>query len=536
MNKQPAPLGQIIRRFLRETDTSQTSLAERAGVSQSLISRLLSGSVRSVRYPTLQNLARAIEVTPQSLMRMMASVENMDGSADSFLKHSWDNLAWSREVREYLGESLHFFFLAVRPLGLRNIERQIRSLAQAKGIGGLTCYPIFGRFDLLIRVWLHPALGSSFTQLLDDAIPDIRSIRSFRATKSPIDRYSKGENEEGKEALALLSERAVLDIQEGKDPVLKRRLLERDLLLQQDSGELLVQAFVTVLLPDLFSESSSEIGEAIHGYCRDSEDITSCSTHAGTGDQASMLVEFTTPEFFHAGDVALFIAGKFSGARTETSLATDREPLFQELKIGYSTFQELKGRSLIVQGLVPEFYESLRADRLGRAEDIATFVEEELPDLGSFPGLKRIVRAYLRGYLLDDETSMLKALFEYFVALERYLRSAVRKFLAAQGSDASDRSKEMVSKSPTKFLVLGDLLRIYSESIKAGQVEGALGGPPSWLNLARLRNRVLHGDLGLEGGWAEPLRMILLSYPPMNDLVKHVESVTEEKIDSAYFP
>ena len=140
---------------------------------------------------------------------------------------SWDNLFWSHHVHRYLGETLHYYFLNVKPFDSRKIATGLRELMEERRLGSIRAYSVFGRHDLVVRTWLHPAVAVYFPVWLDAALPDIRQSQQFTVTDIAHSWYDCDVESEGQEATELLSslhDHNITGLQEGEETALLSRI------------------------------------------------------------------------------------------------------------------------------------------------------------------------------------------------------------------------------------------------------------------------------------------------------------------------
>lgn len=79
----------------------------------------------------------------------------------------WEDKAWHHCVHERLGEMLFYFFVRVSPRNPSDVKTKLTSFVAEKQIGSIRVFPIFGSYDFLIRVWLHPSVATHFSSWLD---------------------------------------------------------------------------------------------------------------------------------------------------------------------------------------------------------------------------------------------------------------------------------------------------------------------------------------------------------------------------------
>ena len=188
----------------------------------------------------------------------------------------WVGKFWSHVVHsKRLTERLHYFFLRVRPFDAKKIERSIARLVGEKQLGSIRCYAVFGRYDLIVGVWLHPALAPSFKEWMDSCLVDcrIRRIRQF-VVDEVVHAWYHRENlasEEAGELLNQLDKRRIRGVQDGKEDALLGRLMKKGLVLDGPRDPEAIRFFVTIRLERQQLDEKLQIakrGHAVRGQSR----------------------------------------------------------------------------------------------------------------------------------------------------------------------------------------------------------------------------------------------------------------------------
>jgi hypothetical protein len=211
--------------------------------------------------------------------------------------------------------------------------------------------------------------------------------------------------------------------------------------------------------------------------------------------------------------------------------------------IGIATFEELKGRDLIVQGLVPELYRREFMEKYPgsdrRSGGIVGFVKSKIGHRQLAPKERLLVREYLLNYLMGDPTGVMKVLFEFFISLEGFLRNNSQAYVGRLCQDNFDEIFSLVGakeKEQRKYLSLGKLLELYERAMKAsksGKINISISKPQE---LVQLRNETQHGALMIaDESWSRPLEIVLDSYQSVQELVSIVSSLVSTTPNARYF-
>ncbi|MEK6322900.1 MAG: hypothetical protein AABN33_14585 [Acidobacteriota bacterium] len=447
----------------------------------------------------------------------------------------WEPKLWHYRVHERLGETLLFFLVRVRPFDLQELTDRLKRLITEKRLGGITVFPIFGSYDLLIRAWLHPSIAAQFRAWVGSSlVHDASATKVFGGhTLYPFsaDRVFKIWYEQEQFSSTLLEELdedQILAVQSGQDPGLAQKLVDGKLIVEQNQSEG-IQFFSLINLEVYSSGIEEELLVGISDYLEEASDLTNAAIYGGFGF-CSILVDARVKEYASIARLPNWLGSRFKvyGLTTETYLALPQ--VIGDEAIGQATFLGLAGRDLLVSSIVPELYESNFSKR--------TAVERILRDEASKQPLtqkdKKLLHDYLIGYLEDDSTQMARTLFTFFFELEEYLRRNFADFVVhrAQGSVKELYEKGNVELS-SKPLTLGDTLNLYSLAITDnGEGEESLNRD-GWGELTAIRNGIVHG-VDILSRWSDTLRVLIESLPKVRHLLAIIEGVTGRTYAGSY--
>jgi hypothetical protein len=450
----------------------------------------------------------------------------------------WENKVWHHLVHERLGEVLLYYLAQVRPFNLKKTREELNRLIEEKRLGSIRVFPIFGPDDLLIRAWIHPSEENEFRQWLDDSLEGCRALIPFRVTQVYKRWYSSdGPQTLDRSLMDVINSRTVREVQSNQNPELLERLILNKLVIKRDVPNLsAIRFFVAIEIEEDRRALKQEVAKEVDQFLSTNVDIKNHSIYSGYG-LCSALVKGQVENFFVIANLVNWIAERFEalGATTETYLVHDPGHIVGDETIGEATFSAISGRNLFIQSVIPEIYEMHYA----KAETVKRFLQDiegkdelsiDLSERG-----KQFLHDFLIGYLGDEPTVMAQTVFIFFFELENYLRSNYEKFI----NFASPPIKEIyaaagVNKESSKFLSLGDLLKMYSMSLERSEKLQTRVRLENWQRLAQIRNSLAHGDLDLEKNWTATLSDLLAQFSRIYALIAVIEEVTNCKFTGSY--
>jgi hypothetical protein len=440
---------------------------------------------------------------------------------------------WHRQVHQRLGEKLHFYIVRARPLDTPEIINSLKTLIATGFFGSIHVFPIFGSYDVLIRIWLHPTNEDRFRHDLSSAMAQAgeeRRINGF--TVDAIEQSWYAEDEVKEESLRALNEDIILRIQDNKAPADYKSFRTQKLILRRKYHSNGILFFVAVQLrPEFDEEHARHVAIAIRDSAPNHSDIHNVSIYRSTG-HASILLRGEAQDYFAIERLG-WIRRRFKtyGATTETYLVQTRAYLFADEKIGRGTFSALHGRDLLVQSILPELYEA----PFEKAHDIKRAFDDDIHGVSLVDGDRNLLHDFLMGRLESNPVRMMTALFTFFVEVEQYLRERHQEFVGRQNVGSLKDIYTKVNISDNKrYLTLGDVLKVYEHVIKVTSPEHSdLVG--DWEDFAKLRNEIAHGGVDIMGEWETLLKRLLAHLPRLRRLLPYVANVTAKECVGTYF-
>lgn len=448
----------------------------------------------------------------------------------------WGNKVWHYHVHQRLGEVLFYYLARVRPFNIEEIKSRIHSLLIEKRLGSVRVFPIFGPYDLLIRAWLHPSIETEFRTWIDRALVNCRALYPFAVTYIDSRWYTRDIN---RDLLDSLTDDSIKAVQSGQDKHLLSQLISTNLVIEPNRlEEPTIKFFVAINFDDENQPIQVDVVRGITRFLLRSDYIKSPSIYRGFGF-CSILVKGDATSYFDVANLPNWIGEEYAslGVSTETYLVHDQMHIVGDETIGDATFHAIQGRNLFVQWIIPEVYDK----RSSEGYEIERFLLDVVhPSEAQSKSLtqrdKKLLHDYLHGYLESDPTRMAQTLFTFFFELENYLRNNLQEFIGRSGLSMKELYNEArIIKETNKFLSLGDLLNLYRlaiEHIKPNTQ--ALMLKEDWQELARIRNKIAHGDVDFLKNWDEMLKGVLKQMSGIHELVSLVTTVTRNQYIGSY--
>lgn len=450
----------------------------------------------------------------------------------------WGNKVWHHLVHERLGEVLFYYLAQVRPFNVHKTTEDLNRLIVERKLGSIRVFPIFGPDDLLIRAWLHPSMESEFRKWLDQSLKGCRNLLPFAVTHIDKRWYSdESPKVLDRDLMEVINSETVREVQSDQNPGLLDKLIANRLVIQRTEGEQrAIRFFIAIELDEDRQSLKEEIAKGVKAHLDESSDTEHFSVYRGYGF-CSVLITGQVYDYFRIADLINWVAERFEslGVTTYTFLVHDPQHIVGDEMIGEATFKAIRGRNLFVQSIVPEVYETHNP----RSEQIERFLQDvERSTTFSrdlLPRDKRLLHDFLMGHLKKEPTLMAQTLFIYFFDLENYLRNNHQQFINRVSPPIKDLYQlANISKDSGKFLSLGDLLNLYSLALNKSEKAEYHGLLSNWQILARIRNKLAHGDLDVDSVWEKTLRDLLTELPKIHSLLSYIENTTEKKFVGTY--
>ena len=454
----------------------------------------------------------------------------------------WQQHVWHHVVHLSLGERLYYYLVSVRPFDAARIKADIDKLLEENEVGGVRAFPLFGPYDLMVRAWLNPAMENAFQKVLREKIRSVLNVLEF-IVLDIHERWYTMNRPDGKvdqEILRTLDDKVIQEAQSARSAKDKsvRELIEGGLIVpREDTGKDLINFFVAISLEDSKPALNEQMVTVLAKLISSADSgLRNGSTYSGSGF-SHFLVKAQGLKLDPIYKMTESIYKAFSGnnPKTETYLVYGSGHLAGSYMIGKATFRALEGKSIFVKSVIPELYgPGVPSQKKRTIEEFLLGLQET--DLTR--GDKRFMREYLLGWLKDDSTEMAKVLFVMFSSLERYLRDNREGFVGRMASKVGVSPKDIyegAEMDPGKeHFALGDLLKIYSVTIKKSGETGSDDLSDVRTSLAKLRNRIAHGAIDIMSEWKPVLTEVASVLPRLRELILTIGMVTGEEYRGLY--
>jgi len=439
---------------------------------------------------------------------------------------------WHRQVHQRLGEKLHFYIVRARPLDSLEIVRNLK-VSVARSFGSIHLFPIYGTYDVLIRVWLHPTNEDRFREELSHAMVqagDDRRIHLF--TVDTIEQSWYEEITLSDDALRGLDESLILRIQDGDAPAEYDELRRKGFILKRQQANDILFFLAVQLRHEFDDKNAHDVALAIRDSLVENSEIHNVSIYRGSG-YCSVLVRAEVANYFAIGTLG-WIRQQFRalGATTETYLVQTAGYVFAEERIGQATLSALQGRDLLIQAILPELYDAPFA----KGQPIKRFFDDQLRNATLTDKDRDLLHDYLLGRLQDNAVRMMTVLFTFFVELEQCLRGRFQEFAGRQNSGSMAEWFERAGVTESKrHPALGDILQVCQTVISHGNFPEYADLVGDWEDLASLRNEVAHGGVDILTQWDTLLKRLLRYLPRLRSLLPLLAKVTARPCYGSYF-
>lgn len=450
---------------------------------------------------------------------------------------------WHPEVHYLFNESLYFYLCVVRrPYISEDFIENVKNFLAKERLAGCCYYELFGAFDILFRIWLPAGSEVSFQEKLLKEIDNIHQVYPFRVQSIPK-YWVKDMKLQKFDPIALdkLNAEMMRSIQKGDAKIDIINLYKKLDFMEEIEKSENIKAFITITksnpLPiDRVIEEPLQklIEDTIE---KDSEsDILRSSLYMGYGFAWGLVkIEVSPEKFFSIADFVFELSKKLFGFRVSlTTYINTKSNNYEYDDIGEESLESAIGRNFPVAGIVPELYSrSLKVPKELR-ESIEKWVYSHVDTRKLNEEESDIIHRYLKGLILKDEDHVYEVLNYFFRKLEKFLRTSWPSFVKARVG--KKKVPEILDKAGipeekrSKFFALGELFAIYSKAIqmepKDKSEKKMLVGV--WNEIAKLRNKTIHGELEPLSDWQEILNL-LINYFPKIQLLK--EMIEKELVD-----
>ena len=171
--------------------------------------------------------------------------------------------------------------------------------------------------------------------------------------------------------------------------------------------------------------------------------------------------------------------------------------------------------------IVPEVYTTISE----AADHVIRVLQQEAASVRLSPKNRDLLRDIIKPNLENTAQSFSVPLYIFLAELEAYLRKKLGRVVSYYGLDIREVYNKVGVRNQPDKLTLGDVLQMYSAILTAAdQARGHLSG--NWESLVELRNKVIHGRY-VTDDWPAVLKVLIPQIPRLEELVGHVQTITE---------
>jgi hypothetical protein len=448
----------------------------------------------------------------------------------------WSNKEWHYQVRERLGETLAFYRVQIHHFDKERVCTSLRQLFETEKVQSARVYLIFGSYDLLIRVWMPPAIIPGFKFKLSEALGTDRTPQSFSVIRVARKSYADGSEEpvlDLKLLDGLFDMHRIRDVQEGKNPELLDALLKGNIVLRRESGgESTIVFFVALSLPAMTVPMHRTVRQAVDRHLQEMLSVRRPALYEGEGFSTFLIKgEVICSYYYNIVQLVEWLHETLRphGLQTETYLSASREPILHgEEKIDDRTFIEKREKVPIVEAIIPEVYRELSSG----SDDMIRFIANQFRGKEIGPEDRRLFRDYFLGCFQRSVTKASVPLLVFFTELEAYLEKMHSTF--AGRIELEPKVVYQAAKIDTgRPSTMQPLLAFYGHALRLANIPGTEDLQGGWNDFIALRNKPAHGRLSLDE-WKPPVGVLLDNLPRVRRLVEVIREKTGESPSFTY--
>jgi hypothetical protein len=469
------------------------------------------------------------------------------------IPQTFNQFVWHHKVHEHLKERVRYFLLALSPYNEDKLKESLNNLVRDHDIRGLRAYRVFGRYDLLIRAWMH---NDTFVRMVDLFYRYI-SIDSVRIERIEADYITDVEHRwyEGtsllpretttkqEELMCGLNHELVAQIESGEDGTALKRYEKEDLILKKPGTEKTITFFICVMFPDgsIKTDDRERLLKTIKEYISErKKDYLFAEIDRASGVICNLIIRARALDYFAIGELTAWLSTQPHVSSTETYLSLFELPLIGNTKLSLATFDALDEPNRKVLSIFPDPYYPNGPYPKRKwgviADDVVTYL---LGKHRAYPrGLKTFLHKFLLGVLNRNPAEMGGAIMYIFGSLEGYLRERVGDYIFQRHFKFDTIFEECfpATASPKKqrsrdTLGLAELLHIYYKTIEKTPQE--LKSPSNWTLWPEVRNWGAHGKgykwEDAQGDWEDLANKMIRFWDDMESLYREVRKVCKSR-------
>jgi hypothetical protein len=235
-------------------------------------------------------------------------------------------LLWHRLVHEHYNEDLHYFLLKFPAFRKETLEEFGQRLRERLGITGFCLYPVLGRVDALLRVWLNPIALKRLEHLLREMSVSEEHFAVREMAHWAFD-GTVSERLRLEQLIGKYTSRDFAAVQQGEDKRL-RRTMEKDGLLtyRPISFRNKVKFYTIATYPFFETDYVEMIRQEVTQTIKRFEASISLVSLYDTGK--GVLIKACLPTAFAVGEFALELRSNVARFKsfTETLVIAARSP------------------------------------------------------------------------------------------------------------------------------------------------------------------------------------------------------------------
>lgn len=448
---------------------------------------------------------------------------------------SWEEkFRWHYKVHLHLKESLIYFWLNIKTPDYSEIKDKFESLLKKYQWGSIRVFSIFGRYDLIIRAWIHPLSLNNFKDVLINEF-GIPEPMPFAVTKILLRSY------ENKEAikpydLSILNPELILSVQGENESSQIEDFIKKGLIVERNPDSL-IRFYVSVQIPPAHAKLEDTIADFIKDYCNhmifDKDGFVKfVSLYKGFGFGSFLISCLVKPaDYFKITEIPDEINKKFKNINisTETFLVHKPHQFAGNEKIGIETFMAMRGYDSFIFNFLPETYkvDFYNSDRSGKIIQILKDNAIKIKTLDDVQ--QKLVHEISLAFLTDDGAKLSSILFKLFTEFESFLRKNLDHVANKSSLDIKKYYSEVSPNESKKFLSLDQLIVIYNKIFQD------LNKPDLIINnhqsFSNIRNKLLHGEADFNKESELFITEIIDKIPTINKVQIEIKRITDKIIN-----
>jgi hypothetical protein len=443
---------------------------------------------------------------------------------------SWDEkYRWHYDVHMNLNESLIYYLLNVKTPDYIEIKNKFDYLFKKHQWGSIRIFSIFGRYDLLIRAWLHPSNVNKFRDVIKNEFGN-RELIPFAVTKILLRDYTNKEINKHAD-VSLLTPELILAVQGENESSQIEDFIKKGIIIERN-GDSFIRFYVSVQIPSAYANIEDTFAKFIKEYLNNmildqNGFVKTVSLYKGFGFASFLISCLVKPtDYFKITEIPNIINNQFKDYEisTETFLVHKPNQFSGNGKIGIGTFNTMKGYDSFILNFLPEIY-NVDFYKSDKREKIIKILKENADQIKIFDDeQKKLVQEISLAFLTDDGTKLSGILFKFFTDLESLLRKNIDHVANKSSIDIKKYNEIIQAEESKKFLSLDQLIVLYNKIfLEKGNPDLVITNHQKFSNI---RNRILHGAADLDKESELFITEIIDIIPTINKIQIEIKKIT----------